>query len=204
MPTIPVSRFGRNVWHVTSGATCGVILASGTYGGVAGPSDIYEELAVRLKANGITCVRLDYAELHKVDSGVNDVLAAIEELDARGVRQVVLVGWSFGAAVVVNAGVRSENVVAVAMIASHEHRAEAIAELAPRSLLLIHCRDDKVMSVKHAEALYDTANEPKELVLFEGGDHFFSEHRTELTNTLLQWCSKTARQDRDILGRNYE
>lgn len=35
----------------------------------------------------------------------------------------------------------------------------------------MHTRNDDLVSVSHAERLYDWANEPKELVLFERGDH---------------------------------
>lgn len=38
-------------------------------------------------------------------------------------------------------------------------------------VLIMHTRNDDMVSVSHAERLYEWANEPKELVLFERGDH---------------------------------
>jgi pimeloyl-ACP methyl ester carboxylesterase len=38
-------------------------------------------------------------------------------------------------------------------------------------VLIMHTRNDDLVSVSHAERLYDWANEPKELVVFERGDH---------------------------------
>jgi len=38
-------------------------------------------------------------------------------------------------------------------------------------VLIMHTRNDDLVSVNHAERLFDWANEPKELVLFERGDH---------------------------------
>jgi pimeloyl-ACP methyl ester carboxylesterase len=38
-------------------------------------------------------------------------------------------------------------------------------------VLIMHTRNDDMVSVTHAERLYVWANEPKELVLFERGDH---------------------------------
>ena len=38
-------------------------------------------------------------------------------------------------------------------------------------VLILHTRNDDLVSVRHAERLYNWANEPKELVLFERGDH---------------------------------
>ncbi len=38
-------------------------------------------------------------------------------------------------------------------------------------VLVMHTRHDDLVSVSHAERLYDWANEPKELLIFERGDH---------------------------------
>jgi pimeloyl-ACP methyl ester carboxylesterase len=38
-------------------------------------------------------------------------------------------------------------------------------------VLVMHARNDDLVSVRHAERLYDWANEPKELLIFERGDH---------------------------------
>jgi fermentation-respiration switch protein FrsA (DUF1100 family) len=38
-------------------------------------------------------------------------------------------------------------------------------------VLIMHTRNDDLVSVSHAERLYTWANEPKELVVFERGDH---------------------------------
>lgn len=38
-------------------------------------------------------------------------------------------------------------------------------------VLIMHTRNDDLVSVSHAERLYSWANEPKELVVFERGDH---------------------------------
>jgi fermentation-respiration switch protein FrsA (DUF1100 family) len=38
-------------------------------------------------------------------------------------------------------------------------------------VLVMHTRNDDLVSVSHAERLYRWANEPKELLVFERGDH---------------------------------
>jgi pimeloyl-ACP methyl ester carboxylesterase len=38
-------------------------------------------------------------------------------------------------------------------------------------VLIMHTRNDDLVSVSHAERLYDWANQPKELLVFERGDH---------------------------------
>lgn len=38
-------------------------------------------------------------------------------------------------------------------------------------VMVMHCRNDDMVSVSHAERLYSWANDPKELLIFEHGDH---------------------------------
>jgi alpha-beta hydrolase superfamily lysophospholipase len=48
---------------------------------------------------------------------------------------------------------------------------EAIAALSPRPLLLIHGDADTIIPVSHAQQLFDTAREPKELWVVQGAEH---------------------------------
>jgi len=181
-----------SVTHEAPDATGAVILASGTYGGVDGPSGIYLGLAERLKESGINSIRLDYQQLNTLEGCVRDVQAALEVLASKDIERVVLVGWSFGGAVVANAAVTSKHVVGVAMIASQQHRAEAVAQISPRRLLLIHGTADTLLPADNSMALFAMAREPKELSLVRDADHFFTHHSSELTDTLFAWCSRLA------------
>ena len=51
---------------------------------------------------------------------------------------MVLVGHSFGGAVVITAGAASEVAIAVAALSSQARGIEAVASLAPRPLLVVH------------------------------------------------------------------
>jgi uncharacterized protein len=184
-----------SITHEAPNATSAVILASGTYGGVDGPSGIYKRLAERLKESGITCIRLDYQNLHTVDGCVRDVSAVIEELRSKGVKRVVLVGWSFGGAVVANAAVASEDVVGVAMIASQKQRADVVAQLSPRPLLLLHGTADRILPDSNSLELFELAGEPKQLMVFPGADHFFEGHEAKLRAKLFAWCCDLAGKD---------
>jgi len=186
---LAAKRKPESVMHEAPGATGAVILASGAYGGIDGPSDIYGELARRLNATGITCVRVDYQKRHQLDACVRNVSAAIESLKAKGINRVVLMGWSFGGAVVANAAVGNENVVGVALLASQLARAEVVAQLSPRQrLLLVHGVHDSILPGAFSQQLYEVAGCPKEL-RFMAADHFFSGHEAALTELLLEWCS---------------
>lgn len=183
----PEENLSRAIMHRAEGARSAVVMLSGAVGGTAGPSGIYEELALRLQADGITAIRLKYRSVGLVDDCVLDAMAAIKALQEQGVQRVVLVGWSFGGAVAINAGATSELVAGVATIASQKHRTEAIVQLPPRNLLLIHGTADNIIPLSYAHELYAMAGEPKELVLYQDDDHFIARHAVEMLEKLSQW-----------------
>jgi dienelactone hydrolase len=94
----------RGILHPVEAARGAIVMVGGAGGGVNGPAGIYEELATRLQREGIAALRLDYRHPNDLDECVRDVLAAIDFLHHEGVDRVVLLGWSFGGAVVITAG----------------------------------------------------------------------------------------------------
>lgn len=55
-------------------------------------------------------------------------------------------------------------------VARHLNQKRKIASFQGR-LLILHTQNDDLVSVSHAENLYEWAQEPKELLIFERGDH---------------------------------
>jgi len=55
-------------------------------------------------------------------------------------------------------------------VARHLNQKRKIASFRGR-LLILHTQNDDLVSVSHAENLYEWAQEPKELLIFERGDH---------------------------------
>ncbi len=178
----------RGVLHPVEGARGAVVMVGGAGGGITGPAGIYEELATRLRADGAASLRLEYRTPNHLDECVYDLLAGIEALGQQGIEQVVLVGWSFGGAVVISAGVASDAVVGVATVASQTYGAEAVGELSPeKSLLLIHGTADGVLPYGLSRQLYAQAGEPKELVLYPDDGHGVERHRSEMLEKLHGW-----------------
>jgi len=74
-----------------------------------------------------------------------------------------------------------------------EHLYDA-ARFVPKvtNLLLIHGDCDETVPLAHAEKLYRSAQEPKELQVVEGADHTFSNVtlRAKATTYSLNWCKK--------------
>jgi fermentation-respiration switch protein FrsA (DUF1100 family) len=105
-----------------------------------------------------------------------------------GVERFALVGWSFGGAVVISSGVAHSDVLGVATLASQTAGTAAVSRLAPRSLLLVHGTADQVLPDWCSRYLYEEADEPKRLVLFEGDGHEFSRSHAEVVQTLFEWA----------------
>lgn len=55
-------------------------------------------------------------------------------------------------------------------VARHLNQKQKISSFRGR-VLILHTRNDDLVSASHAENLYEWANEPKELLIFERGDH---------------------------------
>jgi len=69
---------------------------------------------------------------------------SLDALGRAGVERVVLVGWSFGSAVVISAGAGSERVVGVATVGSQTYGTNDVGGLSPeKALLLIHGTADR-------------------------------------------------------------
>jgi uncharacterized protein len=62
----------------------------------------------------------------------------------------------------------------------------AVADISPRSLLLIHGDQDNVVPVNDSEQLFEKAGEPKQLIIIRGAEHKL--RRNEMViDTLINW-----------------
>ena len=154
-----------------------VIWVGGAGGGIEGPAGgLYRVLAERLVPAGITSARLHYRYPNVLTECIADVLVALAWLEDTGdVRRAVLVGHSFGGAVVIDAGALSPIVKAVVALSSQTYGADLVRDLSPRALLLIHGEADTVLPAACSRQLYAAAQEPRELVLYPGAGHGLDE-----------------------------
>jgi dienelactone hydrolase len=180
----------RGILHAAEGARGVAVLVSGAGGGAQGPSGDYRDLAELLLSDGVTVLRLDYRKPNDLPECTYDVLAALDALARGGAECAVLVGWSFGGAVVITAGAASERVVGVATVASQTYGTGEVGELSPeKSLLLIHGTADRTLPAELSRQLYARAGEPKELVLYGGDGHGVERHRPQMLEKLHAWST---------------
>ena len=167
--------------------TRGIIWVGGASGGFDGPANgLYKKMGEKLNPS-ITSLRLDYRMPNDLIECVMDTLAGVSFLVGTGHQELILVGHSFGGAVVIKSASFSEQVKSVIALASQTAGATEANLLTPRSLLLIHGDEDIVLTHQCSQTIFDWAEDPKKLVLINGASHSFRETEEELTETVEKW-----------------
>lgn len=170
--------------RASEGSTGAVLMVGGADGGFDGPAEaLYPTLVEDFLDAGVSCLQVDF-RMHvfpnDVDEGVRDVKAGLEWLAEQGIERVVLVGHSFGGAVVIDAAARVPLVAGVVTLATQTAGAQRVEEIAPRPILLVHGLDDTRLPPRCSELLYEMAGEPRELVLIEGATHSLRQAREQV------------------------
>ena len=180
------------ILHRAPSSELAVIWVCGARGGFGGPANgMYARLAECLQEKGISSLRLNYRQPNVLPECVLDLLAGIAMLKETGHQPVVLVGHSFGGAVVIAAGVTSSHVQGVVSLSPQTHGAGLAGQLAPKALLVVHGKSDTRLPYSCGVQIHDWAQEPKQLVLYEGTEHRLEECRDELESLLLEWIPTT-------------
>ncbi len=189
------------VLHPCEGWPDAALFVGGALGGLDGPADgLYPRLAQSLQAEspddaaGMSSLRLHYRQPGEFQECVLDVLGGISFLKGIGGRRVALVGHSFGAAVVIKAGELSDAVAGVVALSPQLYGTRSVQRLTPKPLLLVHGAADSILDSAASRDIYDRAQEPKRLVLYEGAGHGLMECRDELFDLLEGWLRETVAQ----------
>ena len=178
----------RTMVHEGADTAKAIVWVWGARGGFDGPADgIYGVLAQELTPR-ITSLRIDYRHPGVLHESVLDTLAGVSFLKAAGYSEVVLVGHSFGGAVVICAAPFGPIVKAVVALSSQTYGAKNAATVSsPRPLLLVHGGGDSRLPPSCSETIYEWAQEPKELVIFPGAGHGLRQCRDDLHDLLAEW-----------------
>ena len=182
--------------HWAENSNQAVIWVCGARGGFGGPGPgTYARLSEQLTGQGITSLRLDYRFPNDLLECVLDLLVGVQYLKENGHGPVVVVGHSFGGAVVIAAGATSDHIKGVVSLSPQTYGAGMSGQLAPRKLLVAHGKADTRLPFSCALQIYEWAKEPKELVLFEGAEHRLEECRDELETLLSAWIPATLAEE---------
>lgn len=178
-------------WYPAEDTQGGAIFVGGVGGGWDTPAqDMYPKLCEELSTRRIVCLRVRFRNATELNEATYDALAGVNFLAEEGVRDVALVGHSFGGAVVVRAAVAAENVKTVVTLATQSFGAEDVARLSPRcSILLLHGREDRVLPPEASVHLHAMAQEPKRLILYDKAGHRLDEVADEVRQEVGAWIS---------------
>ncbi len=179
-------------WHAAPAGDAAVLWVFGAGGGLGGPAGgLYTRLGQRLRTGGISSLELAYRRPGRLGDCMQDVLLGLAWLAEEGRRRVVLVGHSFGGAVVITAGAAAgEAVIAVAALSSQTRGTEAVASLSPRPLMVMHGTDDEILPDACSRDIHERARRPKELILYPGCRHGLDECRDKLDRDLMGWLER--------------
>ena len=134
--------------------------------------------------------------VHHGSEEVDDVLAAINFLENEYALPIVVVGFSFGAAMALEAcaqtGADVRAIAALGLPAQAEgrtYRYSFLADLRKPKLFLSGDRDPFAPPVE-LETIVRLASEPKQLVLVPGADHFFAGRLSQMQDALAAWLKE--------------
>ncbi|MBV8049563.1 MAG: alpha/beta fold hydrolase [Acidobacteriaceae bacterium] len=128
---------------------------------------------------------------------VDDVRAALDWLDREFHLPLVFAGFSFGAAVGLQAACADQRVKGVIGLGLPVVPAdEPIYDLTflqqcTKPKLFVSGARDQFGPKMQLEQLLESVSEPKKLVLIEGGDHFFAGRLKELREIIEHWVRET-------------
>ena len=186
------------ILHSADEASKAVIWVCGARGGFGGPgSGLYELLAQQFIDQGITSLRLDYRVPNDLPECAVDLMAGVTYLEDTGHDPVVVVGHSFGGAVVIAAAAVSRHVSGVVSLSPQTYGANMAGLISPRPVLIVHGKEDTRLPYSCGMQVYEWANEPKRLVLYDGAEHRLEECKQELATLLTEWIPETLNREPD-------
>lgn len=129
---------------------------------------------------------------------VDDVKAALDWLDSEFHLRIIFCGFSFGAATGMRAACPDKRVSAIISLGTPvavEGRAYAYNYLreCSKPKLFVSGSRDQFGPVRTLEKVVQLAASPKELVVIEGGDHFFEGHLPSMQAALRDWIGRVMR-----------
>ena len=161
-----------------------------------------------LVEDGWVVLRFDFRAVHDSDAagGLADVAGAVDRVLEHRVDDgpILLLGWSFGAAVSLRHALDDERVDGWAGIALPidmvEDRGEAVGDRVgswevPK--LFLHGSGDELTAVPDIEAFVEGAAEPKRLLVIEGGDHFLTAYADTLAGEVVGFAQRIREADHD-------
>lgn len=165
-----------------------VLMVGGGGGGWDSPAKgLYERLATELPTRGVGAVRLKYRNPRSLHSCIQDVLAAMRDLERLGTQRIGLLGHSLGGAAVVNAALEMpEEAGAVVTLATQFSGLDDVGRLTC-PILFVHGTDDEILPAACSVNAFRMAKDPRKLELMDGATHNLDECADQVYLLVREW-----------------
>lgn len=175
-------------FHPAATGDAALLWVFGDGGGLGGPADgVYARLGAQFATRSVASLELDYRRPGSLPDCVADALVGLAWLEAQGRSRLILVGHSFGGAVVINTAARHGGTAGVVAMSSQTAGTALVAELSPTPVLLIHGKADEVLPDRCSYDIYARAGHPKQLIVYPRCGHGLDECRDALDRDLTRW-----------------
>ena len=187
--TNPVANADTDASRTPVSAAGSIVWIAGARGGFAGPAGgLYAQLAQEFAdQRGIVSLRLDYRKPNAFEECALDLIAGLNFLKGSGRGPAVIVGHSFGGAVVIAVATLHYHTAGVVALAPQTYGARGAGQLAPIPLLVVHGKADTRLPYSGAVAIHSWAQDPRQLVLYDNAEHRLDECRAPLADLLRDW-----------------
>jgi pimeloyl-ACP methyl ester carboxylesterase len=177
------------------GGTGAIVCVGGAMGGLDGPADrLYARLRELLAPAQVSVLRVEYRHPNNFEECVLDTLAGCSFLKGIGAAGVVLVGHSFGAAVVIKAAELAPFVQGVVSMSTQLYGTYEVEQMG-KPLLLVHGTADTILSHEASEDVFRRAPDPKHIVLYSDTGHSLIQAKSEIDALLAAWIPARLRGD---------
>lgn len=165
-----------------------VVACGGAMGGVLGPGHgLYHQLGEQWASQGTRFLRIGYREPNNLDLCAHDLACGVEMARDAGADRIVVMGHSFGGAVVIRAAVvMPASVVGVVTFATQSAGCEVAGALAGIPLLLFHGDRDELIAPESSHMVQAIAGSG-EVVMLLGDGHLLSKSDKAITERLNDW-----------------
>jgi uncharacterized protein len=210
----PAGRLEALLNEGTPGATYAALVCHPhpLYGGTLHNKVVYHAMKT-LHGFGFPVLRFNFrgaglseGEHDQGQGEVDDVRAALDWLDSEFHLPIIFCGFSFGAATGLPAACSDDRVAGLISLGTPvavEGRAYAYAFLGDcaKPKLFVSGSRDQFSPRENLIRLVDMALEPKQLVVVEGGDHFFEGHLAEMQAAVRDWTARHFARGRQVEAR---